>query len=259
MVFNRFKFLFFFRGSHKIRIFLSAYLGSYFLLGILFLCYTYLTLPDVTNLKTHNPRKTALMEFRQNQGNLTRIRHQWIPLSQVPGKLQQCVIVAEDASFWVHKGIDWYEVWESVKKNFASGKFTRGGSTITQQLAKNLFLTPQKRVSRKIREWFIARRLETHLKKSRILELYLNSIEWGRGIFGIKAASWYYFRKLPRSLSLDEMARLAAVLPNPLRWRPDRPSRTVRWRSKIILDRMLRFHFIDKQEYNEAIQRLNAY
>jgi len=258
VAFNRFKFLSIFRPSNKIRFFLITYIASYFLLGILFLGYTYCTLPDVSYLRKNNPHQTALMEFRKKQGNISQIRHQWIPLSQIPKKFQQCVIVAEDASFWVHKGIDWYEVREALKRNFTSGEFQRGGSTITQQLAKNLFLTPHKRVSRKIREWFIARELEKHLKKSRILELYLNSIEWGRGIFGIKAAAKYYFHKSPGRLTLDEMVRLAAVLPNPLRWRPDRLSRTVRWRSKEILRRMLRFHFVDEQEYQEALTRLNA-
>ncbi len=258
MVFIRSKILSFFLTQGKIRSFLFVYLFSYLLLVIFFLGSIYFTLPDVSYLKKTNPRSTALIEFRKKQGKLTRIRHRWIPLNRIPVKFRQCVIVAEDASFWVHNGIDWYEVWESLKRNFSTGKFKRGGSTITQQLAKNLFLTPEKKVSRKIREWFIARELEKQLKKSRILELYLNSIEWGRGIFGIRAAANYYFRKLPDQLTLDEMVRLAAVLPNPLRWQPDRPSRTVRWRAKEILRRMRRFHFIDEQEYQETLIRLNT-
>jgi len=184
------------------------------------------------------------------------IQYEWVALKNVPALMQKCVIVAEDASFWFHHGIDWHEVWESLKVNLKRGTFSRGASTITQQLAKNLFLDPKKTLKRKFQELFIARKIEKHLSKKRILEIYLNVIEWGKNIYGIKSASKFYFQKMPSELTLDEMVRLAAVLPKPLELRPDKRSRELLWRSKIILNRLRKYGFIDEESYETALQSL---
>lgn len=225
-----------------------------------FFGYLYFTLPDVNYLKTRNPRFTALMELRAKQEkkrfSLNQINYEWISLSEVPDMMKKCVIVSEDASFWIHSGIDWFEVRESVKKDLKSGNFSRGGSTLTQQVAKNLFLSPQKNLQRKFREWFIARSLERNLSKKRILEIYLNIAEWGENLYGIKAAAGKYFHKLPVDLTLDEMIKLAAVLPKPLKLNPARPSRNLFWRSKIILQRLKRFKYVDQSQFEAELELL---
>jgi len=201
------------------------------------------------------------MEYREKDKNYVKIRnkvfYKWISLSQVPDLMQKTIIVSEDAAFWSHEGIDWYEIRESLKKNIREGGFLRGGSTITQQVARNLYLTPEKNVSRKIKEWVITKELEKSLKKSEILELYLNIAEWGYNIFGINAASQHYFQKSPQDLRLDEMIRLAAVLPNPLGMRPNQVKRSVLWRSKVILERLKKFEFIDAVQYEETLAELD--
>jgi monofunctional biosynthetic peptidoglycan transglycosylase len=223
--------------------------------------YLVVTTPDVKLWKSKHPQKTAYMEFRDKDKNYVKIRnkvfYKWIPLSQVPDLMQKTIVVSEDAAFWSHEGIDWYEIRESLKKNIREGGFLRGGSTITQQVARNLYLTPEKNVGRKIKEWVITRELEKSLKKSEILELYLNIAEWGYNIFGINAAAQYYFQKSPQDLRLDEMIRLAAVLPNPLGMRPNQVKRSVLWRSKVILERLKKFEFIDAVQYEETLAELN--
>lgn len=240
--------------------FLFLYILSYFLLILIFVLYLYLTLPDVEVYTIKNPEQTSYMTYRADDKNYCKIRnkvlYRWIPLSSVPELMQKTIIVAEDASFWSHEGIDWYEVKESLKKNIKKGGLFRGGSTITQQLARNLYLTPQKSIGRKMKEWVIAIRLEKSLKKSRILELYLNVIEWGYNIFGVNAASQYYFSKTPTELTLDEMIRLAAVLPNPLKMKPNIVNNPVLWRSKVVLERLKNFEFIDSTQYVMTLEEL---
>lgn len=227
---------------------------------VLYLTYTYFTTPDVKKWQKENPKITAFMKFRENDKNYLKHRknksYRWVSYSDIPEILKRTVIVAEDASFWIHEGVDWFEIRESIRKNIGQQEFTRGGSTITQQLARNLYLSPRKTINRKVQEWFIARELENELKKSRILEIYLNIAEWGYNIFGIKAASLYYFKKSPAELKLDEMVRLAAVLPNPLQMDPRVVSRSVLWRSKEILRRLLLYEFIAESEYQSALSQI---
>lgn len=240
--------------------FFLLYVLSYFFLILVFGLYLYFTLPDVEVYKVKYPERTSYMAYRAKDQNYCKIRnkvlYKWISLHLVPDLMQKTIIVAEDASFWSHEGIDWYEVKESLKKNIKRGGLFRGGSTITQQLARNLYLTPQKSIGRKIREWVIAIRLEKVLKKSRILELYMNVAEWGYNIFGVHAASQYYFSKTPSELTLDEIIRLAAVLPNPLKMKPSIVNNPVLWRSKIILERLKKFEFIDSTQYVITLEEL---
>jgi len=204
--------------------------------------YEYLSLPGastIERLRVSNPTTTAFMESRKaSHRGSWKPAHQWIPLSQISPHLVHAVIVAEDGSFYVHDGIDWYEVKESFERNIEEGRLVRGASTITQQLAKNLYLSGSRDPVRKLKEWIIAMRLENALSKRRILELYLNLIEWGDGIFGAEAASQHYFGKSAGELTRDEAVRLAAVIPNPLRYNPAGASRYVSNRMRIILSRM---------------------
>jgi monofunctional biosynthetic peptidoglycan transglycosylase len=148
------------------------------------------------------------------------------------------VLVAEDSAFWKHGGVDVEQIRQSIEVNLARGTLVRGGSTITQQLAKNLYLSPSRNPVRKLRELLIARRLEAELTKRRILELYLNVIEWGDGVYGAEAASRAYFRKSASALSAEEASLLAAAIVNPRVLSPARPGSRLRWRQRLILARM---------------------
>jgi len=205
----------------------------------------FLTLPsfrEIDRLSSVNPQITALMKERAGEAAAKRkpyaIHCEWVPLSRISDDLQHAIIVGEDGTFFEHEGVDWYEMKEAIKKDIARGKIVRGGSTITQQLAKNLFLSTSRGPSRKIKELFITWRMESELSKERILEIYLNCIEWGDGIFGAEAASETYFRKHASDLSRDEAARLAAVIPSPLKHHPDRDDRFLTYRKDVILGRM---------------------
>ena len=136
-------------------------------------------------------------EAAQEGKNLRHVQI-WVPYARISQHLTRAVLVAEDDAFWEHEGIDLDELQKSLELDWARGRFVRGGSTITQQLAKNLYLSPSKNPVRKLRELVIARRLEAELKKSRILELYLNVIEWGDGLYGVESASRTYFGKSDR-------------------------------------------------------------
>jgi monofunctional biosynthetic peptidoglycan transglycosylase len=222
--------------SHKFK-------TALFLFGA-FLLYELLTIPFIAilSLNSTNPTRTALMRQRIREAAAEekplKVVQTWIPLSRVPSYVQDAIVVAEDGTFFEHGGIDWFEVQESIEKNLDEGRAARGASTITQQLAKNLFLSTSKDPLRKLREAAITLLMEQTLSKRRILELYVNLIEWGRGVFGIEAASRTFFGKSASGLTLDEGARLAAVIPSPLRHRPDANSRYVLRRKAIVLGRM---------------------
>jgi monofunctional glycosyltransferase len=206
------------------------------------LAYAYLTLPDVRPLKTSNPTTTAFMELRDDearmQGKTPRRVQRWASYGRIASDLKRAVLVAEDDAFWQHEGVDFEQIQESIEANWARGTFSRGGSTITQQLAKNLYLSPSKNPVRKLRELVIARRLEAELKKARILELYLNVIEWGDGIYGVESAARTYFRKSAAELSPSESALLAGAIVNPRLHSPAHPSARLLRRQQLILRRM---------------------
>jgi len=211
----------------------------------LFVFLEYLSLPskaELRKIRKVNPRVTALMKQRQEEAEKRKkkfyLSQQWVPLSLINDNLKRAVIVAEDGTFYQHEGIDWYEVKESIRKDIQKGRFARGASTITQQLVKNLFLSTSKDPIRKLKEVIIAMMLEDELPKSRILELYLNIIELGDGLFGVEAASQKYFGKHASELTREDAARLAAVIPSPLRHVPTGDTRYVRNRTNVILARM---------------------
>ena len=161
--------------------------------GFGYLAFLYLTLPDVRELRTRNPKSTAFMDLRAREaraeGRAPKRVAAGVPYSRISPHLKRAVLVAEDAGFWGHEGIDLEEIKKSLEADWELGSLTRGASTITQQLAKNLYLSPSRNPLRKLRELFITRRLEHELSKTRIFELYLNNIEWGDGIWGAEAAA----------------------------------------------------------------------
>lgn len=217
---------------------LAAVAGALFV----YAAYVYLTLPDVRPLRTTNPATTAFMELRAREARSRdeepkRVQR-WVPYSRISPQLVRAVLVTEDAAFWRHAGVDYQQIKESMEVNLERGEFARGASTITQQLAKNLYLSPSKNPVRKLRELMIARRLEHELPKQRILELYLNVIEWGDGIYGAEAAARTYFRKPASRLDASESALLAAAIANPRIMNPGSPTARLRRRQQMVMRRM---------------------
>ena len=224
-----------------IRLFARGILGAV-AVGFAYVVYSCLTLPDVRSLRTANPSTTAFIELRSGEarvnGRTPRRVQQWASYGRLSQDLKRAVLIAEDDAFWQHEGIDVEQLQESLQLDWARGRMIRGGSTITQQLAKNLYLSPSKNPVRKLRELIIARRLEAELKKSRILELYLNVIEWGDGVYGAEAAARTYFHTSAASLSPAESAWLAAAIVNPRTMNPSRPNARLIRRQQLILRRM---------------------
>jgi monofunctional biosynthetic peptidoglycan transglycosylase len=206
------------------------------------LAYVYVTLPDVRPLATSNPGTTAFIELRAGQahraGKPAKRDQRWVAYERISGHLKRAVLVAEDDGFWQHEGIELEQIRESIEHDLEKGRWVRGGSTITQQLAKNLYLSPSRNPIRKLRELIIARRLEAELSKRRILELYLNVVEWGDGIYGAEAAARTYFRKPASQLGPSEAALLAGALVNARLLVPSRPNGRLLARQRLILGRM---------------------
>jgi monofunctional biosynthetic peptidoglycan transglycosylase len=195
---------------------------------------------EVRALAKRNPGKTRLMLQREEEarakGRRARTSYAWVPLAHVSRHLIHAVLASEDQKFFGHEGVDWKAVQESLEKNVERRRFARGGSTITQQLAKNLYFGTRKTPVRKLRELVVTHWLETDLSKPRILALYLNVIEWGDSVFGCEAAAQHWYGKSAAQLSELEAAGLAAMIPNPRRINPraaalrhERATRRVLW------------------------------
>jgi monofunctional biosynthetic peptidoglycan transglycosylase len=228
------------KGSFKKLI----YIGVIFLISGIS-AYLYLSFPDIESLKKQNPKKTSFMEYMEKEwkksGKKYRIQQRWVSLSRISPYLIKAVLIAEDDKFWGHEGFDYEAIQKAIEKDIKAKKFKSGGSTISQQLAKNLYLSPSKNPLRKIAEATITWRMEKVLSKKRVLELYLNVAEWGDGgIFGIEAASRNYYGKSASALTPEEAARLASVLPNPRKYNPLGESRYVENRSRIIYNIMVK-------------------
>ncbi len=196
------------------------------------------------------------MEYREDEyrekGKRIKTQQKWVPLRSISPYLIKAVLIAEDDKFWKHHGFDKEAIQKALEKNLESGKFKLGGSTISQQLTKNLYLTPAKNPVRKLKEAIITWRLERTLSKRRILELYLNVVEWGEGIFGAEIAARRHFGKSAAALTADEAAKLAAALPNPRRYRVDGTSRYVERRAKVIYNIMAKRGIV-VPEYEEVL------
>ena len=201
---------------------------------------------SVAGLKTRWPEKTALMELREKQwadsGEHVVVRWNPVPLSQISENLRNTVLVGEDDKFYQHHGFDMGAIQNALEEAEEKGQMKRGASTITQQLAKNLYLSPKKSISRKLKEAMYTIALEHFLGKERILELYLNVIEWGKGVYGAEAAAETYYGVHAAQLSLDQAACMAAVLPKPLKVKPNSGSRYVLYRKSVILRNLKSFH-----------------
>jgi len=210
--------------------------------GFAIVVYVYLTLPDVRVLAKTNPASTAFMDLRAieaaRDGRTTRRVHRWVSYSRISPSLKRAVLVAEDSAFWEHEGVDIEQIRASIQAGWEQGREIRGASTITQQLAKNLYLSPSRDPLRKLRELIIARRLEAALSKARIFEIYLNVIEWGDGIWGAEAAARRYFGISASALNREQAALLAGAIINPRLLSPARPTTRLLRRQRIILGRM---------------------
>ncbi len=219
---------------------------------VAWLLFELITFPDVTELKNAPPKTTAFMEQRKKQlradGKPDELKWRWVPYGRISPYLRRGVLVAEDNSFYEHEGVDTKGLKEAFERNLKRRKLTHGGSTITQQLAKNLYLSPSRNPLRKLREYFIARSLEKNLTKKRILEIYLNVVEMGETVYGAEAASRHYFGKSAAGLSPREAALLAGCLPNPRVMNPGTPNKRLRARQRMILSRMRRWGYMLERE-----------
>ena len=190
----------------------------------------------------HNPTSTSFMRHQlavlQKKDPDARLRFEWVDYERISGNLKRAIIASEDANFSGHEGIDWDALQKAYEKNTKRGKVVSGGSTITQQLAKNLFLSGERSYLRKGQEVVIAYMLEYWMDKERIFEIYLNVVEWGNGVFGAQAAARYYYGVPAASLSASQAARLAVMLPNPRYYDRHRQSSYLVRRTGLILRRM---------------------
>jgi len=248
----------FFRGRELLL--LAGLAGAVLLLSAVYV----LWLPDVSALKKKNPVETSFMLIKESQaraqGKKLGRDLVWTGWNGISENLKHAVLVAEDGGFYRHNGVDWESTREALKTDWKQKRLAKGGSTITQQLARNLYLSPSKNPLRKIKEILIARRLEKELGKRRIFEIYLNVAEWGRGIYGAEAASRAYFGKSAADLTPEEAAALAAALPSPRRYSPVKGTRFMERRKSTIVARMRASGYlpeeVDEEEMSESVELL---
>jgi monofunctional biosynthetic peptidoglycan transglycosylase len=240
------------RSWKKIVLISFLLIATYFIIDV----GRYFIYPNVASLKKSCPQKTAFMEYREKvwreKGIKQKITNIWVPLSGVSPYVMKAVIIAEDDKFWSHDGFDFEAMQKALEKDIKKKKFKAGGSTISQQLAKNLYLSPAKNPVRKIKEAILTWRMERQLSKRRIMELYLNVAEWGDGVFGIEAAARKHYGKSAAGLTAREAAVLAAVIPNPRRYKTDGTSRYVGNQSEKIYQIMVRRGIVIP-EYDDVI------
>jgi len=222
------------------------------LLLLVWLLWEWATFPNTAKLASENPTTTAFMEQRKQElraaGKSDALLYTFVRYDRISPYLRRGVLVAEDNDFYQHGGVDVKAMKEAVERDWKRRKITHGGSTITQQLAKNLYLSPSRNPLRKIKEYFLARSLERHLSKKRILELYMNVVEMGERVYGAEAGSRFYFQRSAASLSPQQAALLAGCLPNPRLMNPGAPNKRLRWRQRMILSRMRRWGYLLEEE-----------
>jgi len=226
--------------------------GIAVLLLAIFVVYEWITFPNVAALSDGWPKTTAFMELRKRElraeGKDDTLIYEPVPYARISPYLRRAALVAEDNDFYEHKGVDVEALKEAIRRDWQHKKLTQGGSTITQQLAKNLYLNPSRNPVRKIEEYFIARSLENHLSKKRILELYLNVVEMGERVYGAEAAARTYFHTSASALTPSQAALLAGCLPNPRVMNPESPNKRLRARQHMILARMQRWGYLFEQQ-----------
>jgi monofunctional biosynthetic peptidoglycan transglycosylase len=207
--------------------------------------------PSVSSLAHDNPKTTAFMEGwkarERAAGRSGDPEWIWVPYQRISPHLKRAILVSEDINFFSHRGFEIEEIRAAMKEAVTSREMPRGASTLTQQLAKNLWLSPSRSPLRKVEEAILTRQLERELNKERIFEIYLNVVEFGPGVWGAEAAARHYFGKPASTLDENEAARMAAALPSPDRWHPGSESRTAIRRADRIRRRMERAEFLWKQ------------
>jgi monofunctional biosynthetic peptidoglycan transglycosylase len=213
-------------------------------------------LPDVSVLKHYRPAASA--EVLDKDGNLLTHYYDrkfriWVPIASLPDIVIRAVVIAEDDTFFGHDGVNYQAVWEALRHDVRKKRFARGGSTITQQMIKNVLLSKEKTISRKLREFVLARKAEDILTKRRILEIYLNEVEWGDNVYGIEAASRFYFGKHAQELTAREAALLAGMLPNPRYYNPFKRMNKAMGRQERVLFNMRQAKQITQEEYDAAL------
>ena len=233
----------------------------FFILGFI----TLITVALVTllNWLPSSAEIRGCMITRMYQVELCPTSKNYVPLKKISPYLQKVVVLTEDSSFYDHKGFDWASLEKNARAGWETGVFKRGGSTITQQLAKNMYLNKDRTFIRKALEAIITDRIEHTLSKKEILERYLNVVEFGKNIYGIKAAAQYYFKKTPAELNVVESAFFAMVLPNPVKYSQSYYRKELtgfaKKRLSEIIDNMYRYNRINETEYNEAVYQLSYF
>jgi len=217
---------------------------------VLWLLFTWITWPDVASLRTENPSTTAFIEMyraaQRDAGRSDAVAWRPVPYDRISPNLKRAVVASEDTEFFFHEGFSTHEMKEAFKKAIREGEAPRGASTITQQVAKNLWLTPKRSLTRKLREAILTRQLEKHLSKARILDLHLNIAEFGPGIYGAQAAAQHFFGVSASGLSPRQGAMLAAGLPRPKRWNPASDSEYYRASVERILEVQRQLEYLDR-------------
>ena len=213
-------------------------------------------LPDVSILRHYRPAAAA--EVIDRDGNILAQYYDhkfriWVPISSLPDTVVQAIVTAEDDTFFGHRGINYKATWDAFVLDVKKQRFARGGSTITQQMIKNVFLSREKTLGRKLREFILAREAEKILTKHQILEIYLNEVEWGEDIYGIEAASRYYLDKHASELTAPEAALIAGMLPNPLYFNPFKRMEKARGRQERVLFNMFQARLLTEGEYRSAL------
>jgi membrane peptidoglycan carboxypeptidase len=240
----------------KILITVLSFVGFSALLASLWFFYALRDLPEVSILKHYRPAAAA--EVLDKDGNVLthyydRKFRVWMPISAIPDTVIRAVITAEDDTFFEHGAVNYKATWDALVRDVEKRRFARGGSTITQQMIKNVLLSKEKTITRKLREYVLARKAEQILTKRRILEIYLNEVEWGDDINGIEAASRYYFDKHSSELTASEAALLAGMLPNPHYYNPYKRMKQARHRQEQVLFNMHQAKLLTDEEYNTAL------
>ena len=236
----------------KILILIFAFLLSPLLLGV----WVWFQIPSSEEIR-------GCMTTRMFQVELCPKNKSYMPLRQISPFLVKTVVMTEDSSFWQHRGFDWDSIKKNYEENRKLGRYKRGGSTISQQLAKNLFLTSEKTLVRKAIEAFITIRIEQTLTKKEILERYLNVVEFGKNIYGVKAASRHYFQKSPSDLTIVESAFLAMLLPSPVKYSASFYKKELSPFASRRMDQIIRnlysFKKISEDEYNYSLVALESF
>ncbi len=222
----------------------------------------WIRLPDPSTVRTQNPRTNALIEQRRTEaaakGRRFYPKQRWVRLEAIAPRLVQAVLISEDAGFYMHGPFDVHEIGEAAKDTWRTGRRLRGASTITQQAARTLWLGMDHSWSRKAAEAILAIKMQRTLPKKRILALYLNSVEWGEGVFGAEAAARHWFGKSAAELSTAEAAVLASMLPAPRRAGVHPAPPWLAKRARRTLDRMRASGRIDAAEHASAVLELQA-